>query len=109
MSKYIVEHTSLWGNEKPCDGAIKETLTYMDERTTSLGAAKRAFWFPNFIKSNDSYEEIGGKLVGYCKREAWTIDTTIEEMCEKEGPLVIAKSDYVEVPIAIEIYDEYRE
>lgn len=110
MGKYVITRTSSSDDkEPPCVGAVKELLTYIDRRSAGLAVAKGKPWFERFVALNDSYEELDGFLVGYKKREVWTIDTDIETLCNQEGPLVIEESDYKEVPVSIEIYDGYRE
>ena len=93
--KYIITRTSTWGETKPCDEAVEETVgteTFAKSGKKSKKHIKRDF-----------------------KEKRWTIEINsledLNKLEEKYGELIIKEPVWTcyEIPYEIEIYDDYRE
>ena len=111
---YIITRTSEWNHDiEPIKEAYQKEFTMihwcpcktLEETKTNPNISW--FWRDKMF----GQEKIKGQsgVVAYSKEIAWVTDLTIEELLKKYGDLVVKSSDYKEVPIAVEIYDEYRE
>jgi len=116
LTKFIVRRTSERDNEKPCENAQKEFLTWLDRRSAkTLSEARKEFWFKEWYDGGTNHRVEDDHIV--CdvkkKRSVWTIQiNTIEELLAfitKYGEVIIFPSGYKEIPFFIEIYDTYRE
>ena len=111
--KTIIRRTSQWGENKPCEEAVLEQLTYLDYRTApTLEEAKRCGWYNEWFNQGENHREENGMVV--CdhieKHDIWTIEfDDVFFLCEKYAPVVIEPSQYKEYEWQIEIYDSYRE
>lgn len=117
--KFIVERTSIWGNDKPYEKCKLETVDRTEIRTLRT---------PEEFDAKFSDRE--GKWLsrgvdhciderGYIKRthkndiNVWTIEiNTLEELIalkDEVGERLILTTDYNSGLIGLEIYDDYRE
>ena len=114
MMEFILTRTSLWNDEKPHGDAIKKKLTYIDERTwKTLEEANQGSWGQDWLASGKNHREINSVVARDVEREAWVIGLDglggLLELLKSEGELIISESNYKEVPLRLEIYDDYRE
>lgn len=117
--KAIISRTSRYGDdEKPCDEAVLESLTYLDYRTVAtLEEAEKQFWYNQWLNDGENHREENGMVV--CDKKIkfnnepirdWVIEfDNIIDLYKKYGALVIDRSPYKEYDLSIEIYDSYRE
>lgn len=112
--KTIIQRTSGYDDdEKPCDEAVLEELTYLDYRTiATLEEAKKQYWYSSWFSNGENHREEKGMVV--CdvveKKKDWVIEfDNVFDLFKKYGPLVIERSMYKEYEFTIEIYDYYRE
>lgn len=112
--KYIVTRTSCWGDEKPCEEAVEEIVTYVDERCIDDPMKNEYIgksWYTDEGYFNHRVEN--GHIKRDRKESAYTIELEsledLQDFINKYGHVVIQETDYKEVPLEIEIYDDWRE
>lgn len=114
---FVVERTSLWGDEKPCDEAYRkkfkcwQTRTCSEEEFNNRFSEREGLW-----RSKGKNHTVTDK--GYITRqiedqEAWAIKfNNLNELMEfvvKHGQVIISEEDFSVKAPSIEIYDDYRE
>ena len=114
--KYIVTRTSTCGESKPCDEAVEETVTLIDERNID-DPMKNKFigkrWYTEEKYFNHRVEN--GHIKRDFKEKRWTIEINsledLNKLEEKYGKLIITKPIWTcyDIPYEIEIYDTWRE
>lgn len=112
MKKYIISRTSVYEG-RPHELAKKETLTKIHKcKLKTLSEVQcdsnACRWF--YREGMFNHREEDGYTACDQLCDAWIIEiSSIEELCKKEGELIIKESEYKEYPIEIEIYDDWRE
>ena len=113
--KCIVTRTSCLGyDQKPCEEAVKEILTDVDERTIDDPMKNKLIgerWYTEEGYFNHRVEN--GHIKRDYKKSAYTIELEsledLQNFIDKYGSVIIERSTYKEIPFEIEIYDEWRE
>ena len=114
---FVISRTSIWNcEEKPCDGAFIKELTYLNFRAVkTLKEAEKYPWFDDWYNHGINHREENGMIVCNAKKKrgVWCMEVgSLNELValyDKCGDIVITDAQYKEVPIGIEIYDDYRE
>lgn len=123
--KFIMERTSIETSafdegSQPCEESKKEilALTYFDYRTVeTFEEAKEHNWFNNWMRKGINHREDKEKKMIVrdliSEEKLYTIEIQdledILNLQRKYGKIIITKSSYEEIPLVIEIYDDYRE
>ena len=111
MMKFIISRTSSYDDEKPCKEATKGKATaFTDCTIKTIEKAMEYAW----VKEGNPVQMKGFVRVYNKKpKDVWTIEIKdLEDLMKiynKYGDIVIENSYYKEFPVAIEIYDSYRE
>ena len=110
--KVIVSRTSIWGDEKPIENAVKGEVAYYDYRLETV--AKNPSAWDQFVKNNDDIIKLpDGSYRGTNKNKSdvWFIDVddVFEFVSQLNESVIVKPSRCVEGYIEIEIYDDYRE
>jgi len=118
--KVQVTRTSVWDDTKmPCEEArLEEKATYLDYRTApTIEEARKESWFQDWWENGTNHREDKEKKMIVAERpsigKVWSVEiNSLEELLafyKKYGALVITEGDNLEIPMEIEIYDDYRE
>jgi len=108
--KFIITRTSNHSGERPCREAKMELLNgYSDCTCKTVAQALKIDWVKNGVpKQMDGFVRVYDTE----KTRVWTIDiNTLEELIklyERHGDIIIQSSCFEEIPLVIEIYDDYR-
>ena len=115
--KFIIERTSSWSEEKPCEEAEKMTVPYWHTRTCDEKEFNRKFSDREGLwRSKGKNHKITKD--GYITRqeedkEVWGIEIkSLEELLnfqKKYGSLILQEHFYDNDTFSLEIYDDYRE
>ena len=113
--KCIVTRTSCRGyDQKPCEEAVKEILTAVDERIIDDPMKNKLIgerWYTEEGYFNHRVEN--GHIKRDYKKPAYTIElkslNDLQNFIDKYGSVIIERSTYKEIPFEIEIYDDWRE
>lgn len=114
--KFMVTRTSVWDNDKPCDGAIKEKYIRIDTRNASkpedVPAYKNSpeWWY----SEGTNHRIINGYIARDFEDEAWFIEIfTLEELIKFKdsvgSPIILNDFIFTNGVLELEIYDDYRE
>ena len=113
--KFIISRASCWSDDQPCNEAVQEKLTFVDERhiddplkNSYIGQA----WYTDEGYFNHRVEN--GHIKRDYYRNDWTItiDTLADLLAlqDKYGHLILYNTtDCIECPREIKIYDDYVE
>lgn len=111
MTKYIVTRTSEWGNKQPCEEAKQESLiihTWCTCKTLEESKKQEWFWRDGTFNHIKIQGKEGVRHSQICLR--WTVEIDdLQAFIEKYGECVVALSNSDDIPLSIEIYDNYRE
>ena len=110
--KFIITRTSLRNDEeKPCEEAHQEpVLKYTDSTISKPELIQKYKWM-----QGKKYKKVGRYLRFYENEptDVWVIEIkTLEELVKfykKYGWLVFTETFTEDIPLEIEIYDDYRE
>lgn len=114
MSQYIIERTSHYSDE----GAPVEEA-YLFKGSMVVGCTCKSFeevrsmphvaqWFFRDGTKNHRVTEHGLEMEK--DEEFWVVDApSIESLYERYGRIVVSASDCKEIPICVEVYDDWRE
>lgn len=111
--KYIIKRTSIWEEEKPCDGAMQEEVVYWNIRTCSK--IELMAW--NIEKDWQEYEDFLHDGYTWCRKKekhtVWTMDIDdLQKFAQKVNCKIVVfpqrEDDEYEIPV-VEIYDTWRE
>lgn len=116
--EFVVSRASGWPSEpQPNPRATQKDLTYIDYRTMpTIESAKEKHWFKDWYDRGTNHREENGMIA--CDRKELTTEWVIEiadlndllSLIEDEGDIILGNnSGYKEVPLSLEIYDDYRE
>ncbi len=114
---FAINRASTW-NAKPCDEAMRFSGQYVDTWVAkTLEEAGGARWSALFFALGTDHREISyrGKphLARNIPTDYWVIEIpdlpALVSLQEKYGDLVLKESRYLDHPVQIEIYDDYRE
>lgn len=110
--KVIVSRTSIWGEGKPIEKAVKGEVTYYDYRLERITENHRAW--TDFVKINDDIIKLpDGRYRGTNKdkSEEWFVDVddVFEFVSQLNESVIVKPSRCAEGYMEIEIYDDYRE
>lgn len=110
--KFIVSRTSdIASDESPCTEAKStEVTTYTNCTCPTVDEAMKHDW----VRAGNPVQMVGSVRVYHKDKKAvWTIDiNSLEELTNfisKHGEIVIKDSISEDIPLTIEIYDDYRE
>lgn len=113
---YTVSRTSLWGDEKPCEEAVKRSFENWDIRACSEEQYDREHDAHQAWRSDGKNHKITDE--GYIARQFddvvdWSVEiNNLEELNSfivKHGSVVISKNVFMCNVFDIEIYDDARE
>lgn len=111
--KYIIERTSVWGKEKPCEGAVQEEVVRYDVRTCS----KMELMARKIEKDWQDYEDFLHDDYTWCRKKikdiVWTMDIDdLQKFAQEVNCEIVVfpqhEDDEYEIPV-VEIYDTWRE
>ena len=111
--KYIIKRTSIWEEEKPCDGAVQEDVIYWDVRTCS----KIELMARRIEKNWQEYEDFLHNGYTWCRKKnkdtVWTMDIDdLQKFAQEVNCKIVVfprcEDDEYEIPV-VEIYDTWRE
>lgn len=113
--KCIVTRTSCRGDDqKPCEEAVKEILTAVDERIIDDPMKNKLIgerWYTEEGYFNHRVEN--GHIKRDYKKSAYTIELEsledLQNFVDKYGDVIIERSTCKEILFEIEIYDYWRE
>lgn len=113
--KYIVTRTYCsYEDRKPCEEAVKEVLTAVDERIIDDPMKNKLIgerWYTEEGYFNHRVEN--GHIKRDYKKSAYTIELEsledLQNFIDKYGFVTIARSTYKEIPFEIEIHADWRE
>lgn len=111
--EFIISRTSVWDGQ-PHKRAHKRTLTHLDRRTwNTLEEAGADKWGREFLASGKNHRAEDGGVVRDIPCEEWVIEIDgidgLLQLFREEGQLILQESDCKEIPLGLEIYDDYRE
>jgi len=109
--KFKVSRTSLFNDEKPCEGSFKEKYIRIDERTIS--DPFKNIYMKDWYETGTNHRVENGHIKRDFVEEGWFVEiaTLLEfiQFSNNNGSIIIRKC-YHNVSITeIEIYDDYRE
>jgi len=108
---YRITRTSDWGDNSPCEEAVKGTYIDIDERTTDSPDKIPAnlnqptdWWY----KDGTNHRVENGHIKRDFIRDGWIVDINsvddLRKLSDKYGNLIFNSTEN-----SIEIYDDYRE
>jgi hypothetical protein len=116
--EYTVSRTSQWSvspDEPPCKEAVLKQLTRIVQfpygGLLSIEDAKR-FDDRGWFKSGNNHRVENGNVVKDVSEDVWTVEIkNLVEFFNEHGheEIIIMDSDFKEIPINIEFYDDYRD
>jgi hypothetical protein len=111
--KYFITRTSGYHNESilPHPRAVEAQAYYWDCRTLkSFDELKTTSWGKDFFKKGINHREHGNFISRLLPRDGFTIEIEdLVQFTKEEGPIILKQSGFDEIPLEIEIYDDYRE
>lgn len=114
--EYIVERTSNFEDNKPCEEAYEvEVLSYDYRSCKTIEEAKKHHWFDSWFNNTIDHVELPNCIRGTrkAKEKCWAIQiNSLEELnsfYEKYGKIIITNPWFNRDIKVIEIYDYYRE
>jgi hypothetical protein len=109
--KFKVSRTSLFNDEKPCEGSFKEKYIRIDER--SINDPSKNKFMKNWYDEGNNHRVENGHIKRDFVEEGWFVEiaTLLKfiQFSNNNGPIIIRKFYHNASITEIEIYDDFRE
>jgi len=110
--RFRVRRTSSWEDEKPCEGAVLETVAALDKRTAP--AHKLPGGEALFLAKGHDHKLLKTTCSRLIDTDVWVFDGDILAFIEQHGQCIVSPPSggwtrLVPPVWEVEIYDDYRE